>query len=224
MNLSQIPPGGWQFHSPATGWSIPHPVGVTHDQAVTLIIKHRMANPAITAKHKLSTDFGSVSNELIKFQQARGSLPPDAVPKLVPPSLMPQMSEAVRDAVAVVKKMASGMASLLEWDEAGMPHVEPAVAEQRAATCSKCPKNDRTKSLRERFTDAVADKYNARFRRMDELNLRTSHDDELKVCQACLCPMRTKVFFPPELVLKRLKTEQRMELNQVNPRCWILDL
>lgn len=208
---------------PQTGWSVPSPVAQTHDQAVTLIIKHRLANPAIVAKHKLSTDFSTVSTELIKFQQARGALPADVAPKMTPPA-SPRMSEAVQASVAVVKKMAAGMATLLEWDEAGMPHVDQSLAESRASVCAVCPKNDQTKSVREQFTDFVADRFNARFKRLDELNLRTAHDAKLKTCQACLCPMRTKVWFPAELVLKRLKPETKSELNQANPRCWILDL
>jgi hypothetical protein len=225
MNTSQIPPGGWQWHEAATGWWAPHPIGHTFDQQVQNIIKHRSANPAITAKHKLPTDPTTVGRQLIQFQQARGALPPDSPPKLTPPPLsLPRMSGAVVGAVAVVKKLAAGAATLLEWEESGMPHVEPEVAENRASVCARCPKNQQGKSLTEYFTVPVSDLFNKRFRKMDELNLRTTYDDQLNVCQACLCPMRTKVWFPTDMVVKRLKPEQKSQLNQANPRCWILDL
>lgn len=222
MNLSQTPPGGWVFHQPQTGWWAPHPVGHTHDQQVQNIIKHRLANPAITAKHKLSTDFAAVSAELVRYQQGRGALPADVPPKLTPPLSTPQLSGAVREAVAVVKKMATGAALLMQWEEEGMPHVEQAQADSRAATCAKCPKNDKGKSLTEIFTVPVANMIKKKMERLDGLNLHTPHDSELKVCQACLCPMRTKVWMPTELVLKRLKPDQKAELQQDNPVCWIL--
>jgi len=225
MNITEIPPGGWQFHQPQTGWNAPFPVGMTHDQQVTNIINHRMSNPAIVQRYKLATDFSTVSRELIKYQQIRGAIPSEPPPKLTPPPVSaPRWSGAVGDAVAVVKKLAAGASALLEWEEAGMPHVDSKVAEARAQTCSICPKNQQGRSLTEYFTVPVAKIFNKRFRKMDELNLKTPYDDMLNVCQACLCPMRTKVWFPKELILKRLLPEHRPQLSQINPRCWILDL
>ena len=204
---------------------MPTPVGLTHDQAVNHLIKHRLANPAVTAKYNLSTDFGTVSRELIKFQQIRGALPPDAIPKMTPPPApQPRLVGAVVDAVAAVKKLAAGASALLEWEELGLPHVDPSVAASRAATCAICPKNQQGKSLTEYFTVPVAELYNKRFKKLQELNLTTPDDDKLNVCQACLCPMKTKVWMIPELIKKRLLPEQKGLLSQINPRCWQLDL
>lgn len=223
MNTSQIPPGGWQFYHPQTGWSAPTPIASTHDQTVTQIIKHRLANPAVVAKHKLSTDFESVSAELIQFQIARGAITQQVPsPKPQPPVATPQLSGAIREAVAAVRKIAAGSALLLEWEEAGMPHVEQDLANNRASTCADCPKNDKGKSLTEIFTVPVASMIKKRMERLNQINLRTPHDEKLAVCQACLCPMRTKVWMPLELILKRLKPEQRAELNLDKPKCWII--
>jgi hypothetical protein len=225
MNITQIPPGGWQYFQPQTGWHAPFPVGMTHQQQVNNIIRHRLGNPAVVAKYKLATDPETVGRELIKYQQIRGALPADPAPKMTPPPIQsPRLVGAVSDAVAVVKKLAAGASALLEWESEGLPHAEPKVAEARAQICSKCPKNQEGRSLTEYFTVPVADLYNKRFKKMHDLNLTTPYDDDLKVCQACLCPMRTKVWFPKELILKRLIPEQRPQLNQINPRCWILDL
>lgn len=222
MNTSQTPPGGWQFHEPATGWWAPSPIGHTFDQQVNNIIKHRRANPAIVAKHNLSLDPNVVGSQLIQFQQKRGALPPDSPPKLTPPPTSPLMSGAVREAVAVVKKMATGAALLTEWEEAGLPHVSQEVANQRAATCSQCPKNERGKALTDIFTVPVANMIKKKMERLDGMNLHTPFDSQLATCQACLCPMRTKVWMPTELVLKRLKPDQKAELQPQNPTCWIL--
>lgn len=184
-----------------------------------------MSNPAVVAKYRLPTDYDTVSRELIKFQQMRGALPPDTIPKMTPPPVSPpRLVGAVQDAVAAVKKLAAGASALLEWEEAGLPHVEPSVAALRAATCSICPKNQQGKSLTEYFTVPVAALFEKRFKKLQEMRLTTPDDGKLAVCQACLCPMRTKVWMPNELVKKRLKPEQRAELNQINPRCWQLDL
>ena len=200
---------------------MPNPVGYTHDQAVTMIIKHRLANPAIVAKHKLATDFQAVSSELIRFQQARGALPPDVLPKPTPPVSTPSMSGAVSASVAAVKKVAAGTALLLEWEADGLPHVDPQVAEDRASVCAVCPKNEKGKSLIEIFTAPAAALIQKRMERFASMNLRTSKDAELAVCQACLCQMRSKVWVPSELILKRLKPEQKSELHE---SCWILKL
>lgn len=140
------------------------------------------------------------------------------------PEDMPKMSGSVAQAVASVKKLAAGGATLLEWSEEGMPHVVQSVADKRASICAVCPKNEQGKSLTEYFTAPLAAVIQKRFDKMAEMNLRTPSDDKLFTCQACLCPLRTKVWFPDELVLKRLKSEWKAELNQENPRCWILDL
>lgn len=222
MNTSQIPAGGWQWHEASTGWWAPHPIGFTFDQQIQNIIKHRRANPAIVAKHNLSLDPNVVGSQLIQFQQKRGALPPDSPPKLTPPLTSPLMSGAVREAVAVVRKMAAGAALLMEWEEAGLPHVEQAKAEARASTCAKCPKNEKGKALTDIFTVPVATMIKKKMERLNEMNLHTSFDAQLATCQACLCPMRTKVWMPTELVLKRLKPEQKAELQPDNPKCWIL--
>lgn len=222
MNTSQTPPGGWVWHEPSTGWWAPHPIGHTFDQQVQNIIKHRRSNPALVAKHNLSVDPNVVGQQLIKYQQMRGALPADPLPKLTPPPQSSQMSGAVKLAVAAVRKMASGAALLTEWEEAGLPHVEQALASNRAFTCSKCPKNEKGKSFTDIFTVPVANMIKRKMERLNELDLHTAYDDQLATCQACLCPMRTKVWMPIELIAKRLKPDQKAELQPQNPTCWIL--
>ena len=220
MNTSQIPPGGWQFHEPSTGWWAPHPIGHTFDQQVNNIIKHRNANPAITAKLSLSTDPGAVGTELIRFQQRRGAIQADVPPKLTPPLSSPQMTVAVREAVAAVKKMASGARSISQWIEMGLPHVEQAEANARAEICVKCPKNNK-KPLTDLFTTPVAAMIKKNMERQEGVNLRTPWDADLATCDACWCPMKTKVWYPTDLVLENLKPDQKAELH---PACWILKL
>jgi hypothetical protein len=221
MNTSQIPPGGWAWYEPSTGWWAPHPIGHTFDQQVKNIIRHRLANAALTAKHNLSTDPAVVGQQLYQYQQKRGAISGDPLPKLTPPASSPHLSGAVKEAVAAVRKMASGSAALLEWEELGLPHVTQEVAEARAMVCVACPKNEKGKSLTEIFTAPVAEMIRKKIERKESINLRTSKDAQLETCQACLCPMKTKVWYPSELVLKRLKPDQKADLHE---SCWIRKL
>lgn len=71
LSHSQIPPGGWQFVQPQTGWAAPTPISSTFDQTVVLIRNHRLANGALTAKHNLSTDPAAIAKELDAFTRTR---------------------------------------------------------------------------------------------------------------------------------------------------------
>lgn len=225
LSRSQFPPGGWEFYQPQTRWSAPTPKSSTFDQTVVLIIKHRLANPAMVVRYGLKTDAGSVGAELEAYTRVRLGMAPAtppggaAVPKMQAPIAVPQLSGPVQQAVAVVKKMAAGASLLLEWEESGMPAEPAEVAAARAFICSDCPKNDKGKSITEYFTVPAADNIHKRFQKLFAMNLTTPHDAALNVCQACLCPLKLKVHTPMILIQKRLKPEQRAELD---PRCWIL--
>jgi hypothetical protein len=215
MNRNETPPGGFQFHQAQSGWSAPTPVASTFNQTVELIIQHRRANPAMTAQHKLSLDPGAVGTELESYTARRLGLP-DPKPAPAPPTRQ-SMSGKVVQAVADVKKLAAGAAVLFEWEQSGDPPVDQEVANQRAVICATCPKNEAAGFSRY-FTAPVQAIIMKQFERLHKMNLKTPSDDKLNVCQACICPLRGKVWVPLSLILKRLKPEERAELD---PRCWI---
>jgi len=62
------------FRQALTGWVNPNAM-VGFDASVKAIIKHRQANPAIAAKHALSTDPTDVGNELEKYTRLRLGIP-----------------------------------------------------------------------------------------------------------------------------------------------------
>lgn len=221
FSRTQTPPGGWQFIQPVTNWKAPTPIASTFDQTVQLIIKHRTANPAATAKHNLSTNAAVVGNELENYTRMRLGLPTSGAlsPKRMPPAEAPQLSGAVKSAVAAVVKLADGAALLLEWEQSGRQAVSPEVSAPRAAICAKCPENVKGKSLADLFTVPAAAMILRRFERLEGLKLTTPNDDDLGTCRVCLCPLRLKVHTPADLILKRLKPGIRAELH---PSCWIL--
>lgn len=218
MNRAEFPSGGWQWFQPQTGWSAPNPIGNTFDQQVSNILKHRLANRALVAQHNLSLDRASIESELEAFNAKRLGIPD---PKAPPPPLRQSLSAGAKDAVAAVRKLAAGAVFLLEWEQSGIPPATSEASAARAAICAGCPKND-PGGFSKYFTQPVSEMYRKKMERLTALKLSTPSDDKLEVCAACLCPLKLKVHAPMELILKHLKPEQRAELNQENPKCWVL--
>ena len=214
LSRSQTPPGGWQFHMPQTGWSAPTPIASTFDQTVVLIIKHRMANPAIVAKNNLATDVATVGNELEAFTRLRLGIPSDPPPKTQPPQSLPRLVAAV---VAGVSRVSEGAAPLIEWLSSGGQAVIPELSEMRAAVCSTCPKN-KPGDFTRYFTIPVSEAIRKELERRSDLALNTSFDDELGTCEVCNCPMALKVHTPIEIIANHLKPERRAELPD---HCWV---
>ena len=216
MERDTIPPGGWQWHQPQSGWSAPTPVGSTFDQTVTLIIKHRRANPAMTQQHKLSLDPAAVAGELETYTARRLGLPdPKREP---PPATRQSLSGAVVAAVDNVKKLAAGAALLFEWEQSGEPPVSVELANHRAAICVDCPKNSK-EGLARWFTVPVSETIRRQFEKLHKLSLTTPSDAKLGTCAACVCPLPMLVHTPLHLKLKRMTPEVRADLD---PRCWQL--
>ncbi|HEX9145907.1 MAG TPA: hypothetical protein VGA09_16675 [Candidatus Binatia bacterium] len=90
LSTSQTPPGGWVYFQSQTGWSLPTPIASTFDQSVILIIRHRLANPAITARHNLATTKDAVAAELVSFTRARLGMTPVGVPDPPKPGATPR--------------------------------------------------------------------------------------------------------------------------------------
>ena len=217
LKLNEFPAGGWQFFQSATGWSAPTPTSSTFDQSVILIIKHRQQNPAAVLKYKLSLDFNTVANELETYTRLRLGIPlsdPASAPFPQPPRSLPAPVEA---AVAGIKKLASGVALLFEWEESGQPPVASELSNQRAAICVTCPKNN-PENLSKYFTAPVSEMVRKRLARLFAMNLKTDSDLKLGICDACLCPLKLKVWCGLDLIIKHTKPET---LKEFPPHCWI---
>jgi len=210
LSRSATPPGGWQFYQPQTGWRAPTPIASTFNQTVQLIIKHRLANPAITRKHSLATTVQQVETELENFTRARLKLPPAAIPKLDPRLPMSQ----VAGGAAVIKRAAQGTAVVMDWLLSGGPPVEKELAVKRAETCVTCTKNVKG----EWFTTAPAEIIRATLSARSDLKLETPVDHQLRSCDVCKCLMRLKVWTPLSFIMEKTKPEILAEFPS---HCWI---
>ena len=212
-----FPPGGWRWFQPQTAWWAPAPISMTFDQQVTNIIKHRLANKAVTIKYHLATDFPMVADELENYTRLRLGLPPLAtnLPKPMPrPS---PISQSVGAAVEGVKRLAAGAALLFEWEESGQPPVAPELAAKRAAICVVCPKND-PQHLSKYFTSAVSEMLRRKLARLHSMNMTTPSDPQLGICNVCLCPLKLKTHSPLDLILKHTNAQTMSEFPD---HCWV---
>lgn len=219
-----FPPGGWQFRQPQTGWATSN-IGLTFNQVVQEIIKHRRANMAIVTKYKLAVDPVSVGNELETFNRVRTGAP--APPKMTPPRSFAASLGAVAAAAggeaANLIRAAQGTAVLMDWLSSGGDPVAPELSAKRAAICVACPKNQPGSW----YTVAPAQIIKATLEKWKTLRqekgqpvfeLKTPSDEALKSCDVCKCLMPLKVHVPLSNILEKTKANIMAEFPQF---CWI---
>lgn len=221
LSEHEFPNGGWKFRQPQTGWSNPMAM-VGFKASVDAIIKHRLANPAITAKHSLATDPYAVAEELKTFTRLRLGMPP-------PPSSFFQWgrSPSRQDgAVAAagtsgffrkITRVGTGITTLADWLGSDGTPVANTLAEQRAGICAGCPQNS-DQDLLSIFTKPAADLIRRQLEERKQLKLETTNDAKLGICLACGCPTRLKVHVPLKFIKAHMKEP---EASQLDARCWI---
>lgn len=227
FNEHRIPPGGWRWYQPETKWRAPTPLSSTLDQTVQLIRKMRQANPAITAKSKLSTNPVVIKSEVVRYNRKLNGLSEEATPR--PFSASHRYSSgagagAVADRLSGgihhLKRAAEGTAVVLEWLGSGATPVAQELAEKRAAICVQCPKN----VAGAWFTEAPAELIKKAIETWKtitgktDFEFKTSHDDKLKSCDVCKCLLKLKVHVDIEHILRKTKPEIMAEFPN---HCWI---
>lgn len=236
ISRRSFPPGGFFFFQPQSQWPPTQEMfaGLTFDQVVIKIAQHRAANP----RFGLSTDLDDIANELdyftcvrLKFDpnycvggppgaplgKAQAPLPP-VRPVGQPFKPAPSARGAVAAEVKKVTRLVSGVGVLLDWIGSGGHAVDPALATKRANVCVGCPMNQKG-GWEHFFTGPAADIIRKQLTLKNEMQLQTTLDKQLSVCDACGCELTLKVWVPLEYVLKKLTPEISIKLD---PRCWIL--
>jgi hypothetical protein len=188
---------------------------VGKNASIDAIRKHRLANPAITAKHNLSTDPVQIGKELIAFQQARGALPPEQFSASFFQPGRSSLPARVSEAAAAIRRAAQGTAVVLDWLNSGGTPVAQELANKRAETCVGCQKNVEGSW----YTTAPAELIKATLEARKDLKLETPSDSALKSCDVCKCLLRLKVFCPLSHIVSKTKPEIMAEFPKEN--CWI---
>src|ERR1035437_4589328 len=204
--------GGWVFRQPQTGWTNSMAM-VGFKASVDAIRKHRLANPAITTKHKLSTDPTAIAEELRVYTRKRLGIADPGPASFFSPSRS-QLPSRVVAAAGEIKIAAQGTAVVVDWLLHGGTPVAQELAETRAQTCVECPHNVDGSW----FTVAPAELIRSTLSARSDLKLQTSHDDKLKSCGICKCLNRLKPWVPLKYILEKT----RPEIMAAFPEwCWI---
>lgn len=213
--------GGWVFTQPQVpGWKNPMAM-VGFDASVKAIRQMRLQNRALAIKHNWPMDYESIADELIIFTKRRLNIPDDPV-SFFPPgrNLSPQRGADVAAGTNWFRKIVrtgTGVTTLLDWRAKGANPVDPALAEKRATQCVNCPMHN-SGDIVSIFIKPVADLIRRMIEERNKLNLKTSQDDKLSVCDACGCPMKLKVHVPIQFIRDNIKPT---EFDQLVPECWI---
>lgn len=218
-----FPPNGWMFLQPETRWEAP--TWQSFNVVVQALIEHRKANPALAKQHNWALDWETVAKEVDAYNDARcrahgwldfvsdGGAQP--VPFQFPQRPFAPVGVA---AIASVKRVAAGVRTLLDWLGSGGRPVAKELANSRARVCVQCPQNGKGDWTRF-FTKPASDQIKLQLEIRNDLKLETPDDDKLGVCEACLCPLKLKVWAPLPHILKEMDNSTKEKLV---PDCWIL--
>lgn len=230
-------PNGFFFRQPEINWDSRRvlPLHPSLDVLTRAVISARKANPHYVQKHKWSLDYNTVYAEVEQFQvkvclaagwtsyitQGGGNV---EVPLSSSPN--PQEQKLLAAAAAKARKLWGGVKTSAEWLDSNEPAVPQELSNARAATCVKCPFNNK-RELTGFFTVPAAAAIRRQIERVIDRKLRTDYDDQLGICAqdpgegngGCLCPLRSNVHIPLAIKLKYLTPEVRSGLH---PGCWVL--
>ena len=223
LNRRQFPPGGFSFFQPQTDWRAPG--GLTFDQVVDAIIKHRLANPKFAGQWSVEKE--DIENELDEYTCIRIAQNPNYCQAVEgAPPFLPGTSELPRPivpsnspsgpSVAVASKLAAGVATIADWRGSGGEVVAQEEADRRAAICVGCPKNDSQHGVAHFFVMTVAAAIQLEIGRKNDMKLKTPFDAELGVCKACWCCNRLKIWSPMEFITKHMSKSVTLPAH-----CWI---
>lgn len=227
INRQMQIPGGLKFYQPETKFVARS--GSFHS-IVDQVIAMRKANPAMVSAKGWATDFDNVSHEVDAFNAAICERmgwttyitnPMSGAPQSPKfQALSPMDSQQLAAVAGRVKKIWAGVKTINSWEEAGYPTVDQEKAEGRAKTCSDCPLNGQG-DFTKWFTAPAAAAIKKQVERFNHKKLSTPNDENLGVCQGCLCPLKTKVFCPIEFIRAHTGEEAMNELRN-GKNCWIV--
>jgi hypothetical protein len=221
-SLTAHPPYSFRFLQPETGQTQEFVGSFTHCVDSTMAL--RLANPFLVERHGWRVDRAGVEHDVEQYNVARmiaggwlDFIIQDEPAALAPPPAQKKTSWGSAVALGSVKRVAAGVAVLVEWLGNGAKPVEQPLADSRASICAGCPKNDGG-DFTAYFTKPIADTIRTQLEIRGDLQLRTPHDEKLTVCSACDCPLKLKVWVPLDHVLAHTSEDTKTKLDG---RCWI---
>lgn len=216
---TKMPPGGWQYFQPETGWNTPCPLSDSFDKAVQRIVDHRKNNPRF--KFELSPI--AVANHLETFTCHRLSHDPAwCTPDQKKTNLQeskqlsqsePRFQSPVPARPARLRNYLSGSKILVDWLGAGGKPVSKFEAQSRANICINCPLN-----VKGGFMDSISGAIAGFLKAKSDLKLSVAMEEKLHTCEACSCHLPLKVWTPLNYILENMDAGTMAKLH---PKCWV---
>lgn len=216
---TKMPPGGWQYFQPETGWNTPCPLSDSFDKAVQRIVDHRKNNPRF--KFELSPI--AVANQLETFTCHRLSHDPAwCTPDQKKTNLQeskqlsqsePRFQSPVPARPARLRNYLSGSKILVDWLGAGGKPVSKFEAQSRANICIECPLN-----VKGGFMDSISGSIAGFLKAKSDLKLSVAMEEKLHTCEACSCHLPLKVWTPLNYILENMDAGTMAKLH---PKCWV---
>ena len=183
--------------------------------------QHRLSNP----RFKLETDMGKIQEEVDSTNAQRMTTIPGAESYYVRGGSavfhkpLREIQSRVSKANAAAANFRSGVGVMIDLFGSGLSPVSKELAEKRAKTCVECPLNNRASTLEKVFTLPAVLAISKKLEIVNGLELSTSQDSKLNICDACFCVLKLAVHIPIEQKLKDLTPEAKAKLV---PNCWQL--
>jgi hypothetical protein len=224
LSRTKYPPGSFQVLLPESGMKEPFQGGF--EDCVGWLLAFVRKNPVLAQRlHLPTTRFDA--EEYVDFYNARrciahgwlGFVDMDTPPSEVQVASQKKTALAAYAGSAGRKIKAAASAWAEMFGKVGPASKE--VAEQRAAVCVGCPKNDMAHGLMDYLNEGAASKALAVLGALRDLDLVTSHNEKLGICRACGCPTKAKVFANIGTIVEKMPPETWPELSR-DPTCWIL--
>lgn len=112
------------------------------------------------------------------------------------------------------KRFYNGVPILAEWLGPDGISVSQEIAQFRTDICLRCDFNKPGNFITESVAAAIKSEKELRI----GLGLRTNGIKELKTCQACTCPLPSKIWIP---LSRLLIGEDSESLAKYDPKCWM---
>lgn len=212
-------PGEFQMLHPEAGQKAPWKGSFS--EIVHKELEFRSKNPVLVQKHGWSLDPDDVANDVDRYNAQRmvaagylnfvdleGATPNQ---KKTGQGMFGSVANAagnIKTAVAIYRDLFGPDGKVVAKQE----------AERRAAICVDCPKHDTAGGLKKYFVEKAARELMYVFGMLKDMDVTTSLDDKLGICEICECPMRAKIWVENHVLKKHLKPEQ---IAKLPPNCWI---
>lgn len=218
-------PNGFTYLQAETNWDSVKVLG-RHPSLTRLsvaVLEHRNGNPRLAKKNKWAMTIEGVeadveaynvavclSNGWHEFVTSGEAI---AIPKQWPPQPAPGGGVA-----GASKRSIAGIKLVVDWLGSGLKPVSRELAESRSGVCAKCPQN-KEGDFWQRIGAVAAQQVKTLVEVKNDLQLRTSLDNKLQVCNACDCYLKLKVHAPLTHILSNTNDDTKKRLD---PNCWIL--